>query len=433
MVYSQTAVDVTTLGAFRLGGHELKFTDKQVYLGLEFTNNLANSQHHMAMDRAGTARRRLDALSPCMANTAIPLVHRQPLLRSVYYPSLMYGCEVWGNRDSRDAEWSPTKLKHIDGALQRALTLLITGHPPGKVKLPTRSVYIPPVSAVPALRDLGMHSAFSFARAMGVRQMIKYNHDPNLATAYTIMAQTNGDSAKHPNQLLRGAARGQRQSINALAIHWTAFSNWWHDRDRESSPDFSPKMARNRAYKVFDRKFADLKRRTSRSQRWSEKHGLDRPDASIDALYAHPQLDRALQCVLTIRLGAFPFDRTTCNKCPCCQAQLPASEYVWDHWAQRGGCRAMRDARRSLRKAFRAERQETTAAVRMRQPFRNRDRVRYSPANILKGRVIPEDISLALDIRPWAPRLTNAITDFFSQPVCALRKQFSGIRIMPGF
>ena len=51
---------------------------------------------------------------------------------------------------------------------------------------------------------------------MGVRQMIKYNYDPNLATAYTIMAQTNGDSAKHYNQLLRGAARGQRQSINAL-------------------------------------------------------------------------------------------------------------------------------------------------------------------------------------------------------------------------
>ena len=93
----------------------------------------------------------------------------------------------------------------------------------------------------------------------------------------------------------------------------------------------------------------------------------------------------------------------------------------------------MRGARRNLVKAFRAERQETTAAVRMRQPFKNRDRVRYSPANILKGRVIPEDIRLALDIRPWAPRLTNAITDFFSQPVCALRKQFSGIRIMPGF
>ena len=94
----------------------------------------------------------------------------------------------------------------------------------------------------------------------------------------------------------------------------------------------------------------------------------------------------------------------------------------------------MRDARRSLRKAFRAERQETTAAVRMRRPFRNRDRVRYSPANILKGRVIPEDIRLALDISPWAPRLTNAITaDFFSQPVRALRKQFPGMRIMPGF
>jgi hypothetical protein len=105
MVYSKTAVDVTTLGAFRLGGHELKFTDKQVYLGLEFTNDLANSQHHMAMDRAGTARRRLDALSPCMANTAIPLVHRQPLLRSVYFPSLMYayGCEVWVNVDSRQS------------------------------------------------------------------------------------------------------------------------------------------------------------------------------------------------------------------------------------------------------------------------------------------------------------------------------------------
>ena len=153
----------------------------------------------MAMDRAGTAQGRLDALSPCMANTAIPLVHRQPLLRSVYYPSLMYGCEVWGNVDSLDAEWSPTRLQHIDGALQRALTLLITGHPPGIIKLPTRSFYLPSVSAVPALRDLGMHSAFSFARAMGVRQMIKYNHDPNLATAYTIMAQTNGDSAKHPN------------------------------------------------------------------------------------------------------------------------------------------------------------------------------------------------------------------------------------------
>ena len=240
----------------------------------------------MAMDRAGTAQGRLDALSPCMANTAIPLVHRQPLLRSVYYPSLMYGCEVWGNRDSLDAEWSPTKLKHIDGALQRALTLLITGHPPGKVKLPTRSFYIPPVSAVPALRDLGIHSAFSFARAMGVRQMIKYNHDPNLATAYTIMAQTNGDSAKHPNQLLRGAARGQRQSINALGIHWKEFSDWWHDRDRVGSPDFSPHKARNRAYNVFDRQFAKHKRRTSRSQRWNEAHGLDRPEASIEALFA---------------------------------------------------------------------------------------------------------------------------------------------------
>ena len=93
----------------------------------------------------------------------------------------------------------------------------------------------------------------------------------------------------------------------------------------------------------------------------------------------------------------------------------------------------MRGARRNLVKAFRAERQETTATVRLRQPFENWDRVRYSPANILKGRVIPENIRLALDIRPWAPRLTNAITDFFSQPVCALRKQFSGTRIMPGF
>ena len=93
----------------------------------------------------------------------------------------------------------------------------------------------------------------------------------------------------------------------------------------------------------------------------------------------------------------------------------------------------MHGARRNLVKAFRAERQETTAAVRMRQLFEHRDRVRYSPANILKGRVIPEHIRLALDISPWAPRVTNAITDFFSQPVGALRKQFSGTRIMPGF
>ena len=107
---------------------------------------------------------------------------------------------------------------------------------------------------------------------MGVRQMIKYNHDPNLATAYTIMAQTNGDSAKHYNQLLSGAARGQRQSINALAIHWEAFSDWWHNWDRVSSPDFSPKMARNRAYNVFDRQFANHKRSGSCSQRWNEKH-----------------------------------------------------------------------------------------------------------------------------------------------------------------
>ena len=288
------------------------------------------------------------------------------------------------------------------------------------------------VAAVPAFRDLGMHSGFSFARAMGVRQMIKYNYDPNLATAYTIMAQTNGDSAKHPNQLLRGAARGQRQSINALGIHWKEFSDWWHDRDRVGSPDFSPHKARNRAYNVFDRQFAKHKRSGSRSQRWNEKHGLDRPEASIDALFAHPHLDRALQCVLAIRAGAFPFDRTTCTKCPCCHAQLPASVYIWDHWAQRGGCRAMRGARRNLVKAFRAERQETTAAVRMRQPFEHRDRVRYSPANILKGRVIPEHIRLALDISPWAPRLTNAIPAFFAQPVRALRKQFPGMRIMPG-
>ena len=73
----------------------------------------------------------------------------------------------------------------------------------------------------------------------------------------------------------------------------------------------------------------------------------------------------------------------------------------------------MRGARRNLVKAFRAERQETTATVRMRQPFEHRDRVRYSPANILKGRVIPEHIRLALDISPWAPRLTNAITRLF--------------------
>ena len=152
-----------------------------------------------------------------------------------------------GHVDSREAEWTPARLKPIDDALKRALTLLITGYPPGTVKLPTRSFYLPPVAAVPALRDLGMHSGFSFARAMGVRQMIKYNHDPNLATAYTIMAQTNGDSAKHPNQLLRGAARGQRQSINALGIHWKEFSDWWHDRDRVGSPDFSPHKARNRA------------------------------------------------------------------------------------------------------------------------------------------------------------------------------------------
>ena len=69
----------------------------------------------------------------------------------------------------------------------------------------------------------------------------------------------------------------------------------------------------------------------------------------------------------------------------------------------------------------------------MRQPFEHRDRVRYSPANILKGRVIPEHIRLALDISPWAPRLTNAIPAFFAQPVRALRKQFPVMRIMPGF
>ena len=86
------------------------------------------------------------------------------------------------------------------------------------------------------------------------------------------MAQTNGDSAKHPNQLLRGAARGQRQSINALGIHWKEFSDWWHERDRVGSPDFSPKKARNRAYNVFDRQFANLKRSGSCSQRWNEKH-----------------------------------------------------------------------------------------------------------------------------------------------------------------
>ena len=93
----------------------------------------------------------------------------------------------------------------------------------------------------------------------------------------------------------------------------------------------------------------------------------------------------------------------------------------------------MRGARRNLVKAFRAERQETTAAVRMHQLFEHRDRVRYSPANILKGRVIPEHIRLALDISPWAPRLTNAIPAFFAQTVRALRKQFPGMRIMPGF
>ena len=60
--------------------------------------------------------------------------------------------------------------------LSRALTLLITGYPPGKIKLPTLSFYLPPVAVVPALRDLGMHSGYSFARAMGVRQMIKYRY-----------------------------------------------------------------------------------------------------------------------------------------------------------------------------------------------------------------------------------------------------------------
>ena len=77
------------------------------------------------------------------------------------------------------------------------------------------------------------------------------------------MAQTNGDSAKHPNQLLRGAARGQRQSINALGIHWKEFSDWWQDRDRVGSPDFSPHKARNRAYNVFDRQFAKHKGRAA--------------------------------------------------------------------------------------------------------------------------------------------------------------------------
>jgi hypothetical protein len=52
------------------------------------------------------------------------------------------------------------------------------------------------------------------------------------------------------------------------------------------SPDFSPHKARNRAYNVFDRQFAKHKRRTSRSQRWNEAHGLDRPEASIEALFA---------------------------------------------------------------------------------------------------------------------------------------------------
>ena len=76
------------------------------------------------------------------------------------------------------------------------------------------------------------------------------------------------------------------------------------------TPEFSPHLARNRVYRVFDRLFANHKRSGSRSQRWNEKHGLDRPEASIEALFAHPHLDRALQCVLAIRAGAFPFDRT---------------------------------------------------------------------------------------------------------------------------
>ena len=184
MVFSRIDVDVSTLGAFQLGGHELEFTSSQVNLGLKFTTDLAESQTIMAKDRNGTAKRRLDALSPCVENTVIPLVHRLPLIRSVYFPALMYGCEVWGNVDRREPEWSPERLKPIHDA--RALTLLITGYPPGKIKLPTLSFYLPPVAVVPVLRDLGLHSGFSFARAMGVRQMIKYNYDPNLATAYTI-------------------------------------------------------------------------------------------------------------------------------------------------------------------------------------------------------------------------------------------------------
>ena len=174
MVFSRIDVDVSTLGAFQLGGHELEFTSSQVNLGLKFTTDLAESQTIMAKDRNGTAKRRLDALSPCVENTVIPLVHRLPLIRSVYFPALMYGCEVWGNVDRREPEWSPERLKPIHDA--RALTLLITGYPPGKIKLPTLSFYLPPVAVVPVLRDLGLHSGFSFTRAMGVRQMIKYRY-----------------------------------------------------------------------------------------------------------------------------------------------------------------------------------------------------------------------------------------------------------------
>jgi hypothetical protein len=106
---------------------------------------------------------------------------------------------------------------------------------------------------------------------------------------------------------------------------------------------------------------------------------------------------------------------------PLLPRRAPNDRLHLDLWAQRRGCRAKRGARRNLIKAFRAERREATATVIMRQSFRKRDRVRYSPANVLKGRVIHANIRLALDISPWAPRLTSAITEFFAQPVRALR------------